>query len=290
MTKTTVRHRAPLTTRGRLTRLWSTVSALPVGALAGCVAVGVAAATSSPEAGALGLGVAMAPAALTTWRSRFTGTAPGHGRRSSRPGAARHDATAAAQARRVERTLAPRPSTVPLGSLLDPPPAQAPTGAADAPVASAARPAEHGPRVVTGRGAADPSPPRPLEAGSRGLLALGATAPAARTPIVLDVPDLAALHAATGQEHVWRGRTPRRAEDDPSRLFTVSSSGGAVEIVVLTRAERAARDLEALSAMEEATDAADAPAPAVMVRTPATRAQARARRRPRPEDGLADAA
>ncbi len=310
MTKTTARHRAPLTPRGRLTRLWSTMSALPVGALAGCVAVGAAAATSSPEVGALGLGVALAPAALTSWRSRLATPGTGHGRRSARAAAPVTGLLApSASSRQVERTLAPRAPSVSLSDLLT-----VPAGAtADRPERPAVAQSPTSPARATGRRAAvtpatEPvaaSLTEPAVASTAPLRALGSTPAAARTPIVLDVPDLAALHAATGQEHVWHGRSPARPEDDPSRLFTVSSSGGAVEVVVLTRAERADRDLEALSAMAAAAPAhapapaqggegvsPSEPAPAVMVRMPTTRQRPRRRLTDDAvtDDGLADAA
>ena len=245
MTKTTARHRAPLTARGRLTRIWSTVSVLPVGALAGCVAVGAAAGTGTPAVGALGL-VALAPAAVAGWRSRLTD--PGHGRRAARR-ATRPVARWGAAHQRVV--------TVRLGALLEP--------ATAGPRARSLPPMTAAPRLVrsaaTTTAAAPATPPaavRPSPFGprrARPMLALGTSPAAARTPIVLDVPDLAALQLATGQEAVWHGRTHLAAESDPSRLFTVSSSRGTVEVVVLTRAERAARDLQVIAALEAAQTA-----------------------------------
>ena len=283
MTKTTARHRAPLTARGRLTRIWSTVSALPVGALAGCAAVGAAAGTGTPAVSALGL-VALAPATVAGWRSRLTD--PGHGRRAARRPTERL-AVRPTEQRAERRGAAPRRAvTVRLAALLEP--------ATAGPRARSLPPMAAAPRLVRSTaGAASPTgrAVRPVDAHpasfgprrQRPMLALGTSPAAARTPIVLDVPDLAALQLATGQEAVWHGRTHVAAESDPSRLFTVSSSRGTVEVVVLTRAERAARDLAVLAALEAAqsapaTDAEGADVVAEIVTRPRRGA-------PRREDG-----
>ena len=245
MTKTTARHRAPLTARGRLTRTWSTVSALPVGALAGCVAVGAAAGTGTPVVGALGL-VALVPAAVAGWRSRLTD--PAHGRRSARrPGVG--PAGRPGEGSAARQGVPQRAVTVRLAALLEP----ATTGhraRSLPPMVSAPRLARPAPPVPSSRASSPFGPAR-----ARPMLALGTSPVAVRTPIVLDVPDLAALQLATGQEAVWHGRTHVAAESDPSRLFTVSSARGTVEVVVLTRAERAARDLAVLATLEAAQTA-----------------------------------
>jgi hypothetical protein len=166
------RHRAPLSARDRVARLWLAASALPVGALAGCTSLGLAASVGSPALGALGLGAAVVPLGVATWRARTACTDPAHGRRAAgRPVVA-----------------------LDLESL----------------------------------------PVTRLEAAAATVLA-GSAEP---LPIVLDVPDLASLQAATGA--------------DPSRVFTLAAGGSEVEVVVLTRQERAAADLEVLQGMDAA--------------------------------------
>ncbi len=185
------RHRAPLSARDRVARLWLAASALPVGALAGCTSLGLAASVGSPALGALGLGAAVVPLGVATWRARTACTDPAHGRRAAgRPVVA-----------------------LDLESL----------------------------------------PVTRLEAAAATVLA-GSAEP---LPIVLDVPDLASLQAATGSV----GASDVTAvQDAPSRVFTVAAGGAEVEVVVLTREERAASDLALLEQLDAApaAPAADA--------------------------------
>jgi hypothetical protein len=92
---------------------------------------------------------------------------------------------------------------------------------------------------------------RPLSTAAEPAVALE------RLPIVLDVPDLASLQAATGSV----GASDATAvQDAPSRVFTVAAGGAEVEVVVLTREERAASDLALLEQLDAApaAPAADA--------------------------------
>lgn len=71
-----------------------------------------------------------------------------------------------------------------------------------------------------------------------------------RLPIVLDAPDLASLQAATASTEA------SAAQDAASRVFTVAAGGTEVEVLVLTREERAASDLALLQEMDAAPAAA----------------------------------
>lgn len=173
MTSTAARHRAPLSARAWAARTWLAVSALPVGALAGCTTLAVAASADRPALGLLGLGAAVVPLSVASWRARLADVDPRHGRRA-----------------------AGRP-------LLALDAESLPTTRLEAAAATAAQ-----------------------------LLPL---------PIVLDTPDLASLQAATGA-HGSPVQGPR--------TFTVAAGGSGVEVVVLTREERAARDLQVLQELE----------------------------------------
>ena len=79
------------------------------------------------------------------------------------------------------------------------------------------------------------------------------TAAVRPVPLVLEAPALAHLQAATGRAGAGRLPAGVTAEDTPSRLFTVSAGGHAVEVVLLTREEQAARDLRVLRALSTPT-------------------------------------
>ena len=90
-------------------------------------------------------------------------------------------------------------------------------------------------------------------------------------PLVLEAPALARLQAATGRAGSGRLSVGVTAEDTPSRLFTVSAGGHAVEVVLITRDEQAARDLRILRAIPlgaardtgSAADGASTPEPSL---------------------------
>ena len=63
-------------------RTWLAVSALPVGALAGCTTLVLATSADRPALGLLGLGAAVVPLSVASWRARSVDVDPTHGRRA----------------------------------------------------------------------------------------------------------------------------------------------------------------------------------------------------------------
>lgn len=114
--------------------------------------------------------------------------------------------------------------------------------------------------VATWRSRLADDPSHGRRAAGRPLVAepalAGTAADVERLPIVLDVPDLASLQAATGA--VEAGDAPS-AQDAQSRVFTVAAGGTEVEVVVLTREERAASDLALLQEMDASPAVGSAP-------------------------------